>query len=46
MSLDLKAEAAAELRPAETTIDTGWENSPTLEDLKYDLEQAQSHQYT
>jgi hypothetical protein len=43
MSLDLKAEAAAELRPAETTIDTGWENSPSLEDLKYDLEQAQSH---
>jgi hypothetical protein len=38
-----QATAALEIAPEDVTIDTGWENPPELKDLKYDLEQAQSH---
>jgi hypothetical protein len=36
-------EQQKDIRPEETTIDTGWKNPPTLTDLKADLQEAQSH---
>lgn len=39
----MKRDAAKEIRPEDAMIDTGWKNAPLLSDLKYDLQQAQSH---
>lgn len=39
-------EQQKDIRPEETTIETGWSNPPTLTDLKADLQEAQSHHDT